>query len=99
MAQLTLLVPLDIVNLDLSFPVGGTATTFGFELFSDTLWHIEVTLRGMDIATQFDLYFTDLLNPAGDLIIQQLSITDIDRPLVFPIGGTIQSLLSLVLVL
>lgn len=92
MARLIVNKPLDLVNLGLSFPVGGTPTESGFKLFSGTGWRLNVDLTGMDIATDFRLY----QNP-GTGFEQNLEISDINRPVVFPIGGPIQFILQLVL--
>jgi Ca2+-binding RTX toxin-like protein len=92
MAKLTLSGPLDLRYMDLFFPVGGTPTTSGFSLQSGTGWQIEVALTGMDIATDFDLF-----QLSGGFPQERVVILDVNRPVVYPIGGTIQSLLSLVL--
>ncbi len=92
MARMTLLETIDLINLDVTFPVGANPTDFGFDLLSGTGWRADVSLRRNDIATGFDLFYDD-----GSGFEQQLEIEGIGRPVVAPIGGPVQFLLGLVL--
>lgn len=92
MAKLSLNVPIDLIALDLTFPVGGTPTAKGFQIDSGTGWRLDVVLTDLDIATD-----ATLSQDVGGKFETWVEITDIDRPVVYPVGGTVQSLLSLML--
>ena len=92
MAILNLKEALDLIDLNVVFPVGGTPTNFGFQIFDGTGWRADVTLRRNDIATDFDLF-----RDTGSGFEEIVTISDVGRPVVFPVGGPVQSLLNLVL--